>query len=259
MNTERYTAKDLEKLLRKQKIATMDELKRALETDVAVTVVRKLKLLRYRTSYSHRGRYYTLEDIPRFNDLGLWSYQSICFSRFGTLLSTAEAFVDLSDAGYYASELESVFEVAVDNALLRLFKQGRIVREKLAGQYLYCSADSQNRKRQISFRRFQQSEPRLGRLPEDLVPEELKAAIVLFFSLLDEQQQRLYSGLESMKWGYGGDRKVAEILGVDVGTVAKGRRQLLGQKVDAERVRKAGGGRKPMEKKLRKSSKKSDS
>ena len=34
-------------------------------------------------------------------------------------------------------------------------------------------------------------------------------------SLLDEKQRRLYAGPESLKLGYGGDRKVAEFLGMD--------------------------------------------
>jgi hypothetical protein len=81
---------------------------------------------------------------------------------------------------------------------------------------------------------------------------ELKAAVILFFSLLDEQQRRLYAGLEAQKLGYGGDRKMAEFLGVDVHTVARGRRELFGEQVHRERVRKEGGGRKAAEKKRRK-------
>jgi len=54
-----------------------------------------------------------------------------------------------------------------------------------------------------------------------VLPDELKAAIVLFYSLLDERQQRLYAGLEAMKVGHGGDAQVAELLDIDPGTVAR--------------------------------------
>ena len=54
-------------------------------------------------------------------------------------------------------------------------------------------------------------------------PEELKAAILLFYSLLDEQQRRLFAGLESIKLGHGGDSVLAEFLGLDPHTVARGR------------------------------------
>ena len=89
------------------------------------------------------------------------------------------------------------------------------------------------------------------------MPDEVKAAIVLFFSLLDEKQRRLYAGLESLKFGHGGDRRVAELLDLDVGVIARGRRHLLEQDVEVDRVRRVGAGRKRVEKKPRKSSSRS--
>jgi hypothetical protein len=86
------------------------------------------------------------------------------------------------------------------------------------------------------------------------MPDELRAAIVLFFSLLDEKMRRLYAGLEALKTGRGGDARIAALLGLDAGTVARGRKELLDQDVVEERVRKAGAGRKPVEKKRRRSS-----
>ena len=70
-------------------------------------------------------------------------------------------------------------------------------------------------------------------------------------SLLDEKQRRLYAGLEAFKLGQGGDRRIAELLGLAPHTVAKGRHELLSQEVQRGPVRHAGGGRKPTEKKRR--------
>jgi hypothetical protein len=86
----------------------------------------------------------------------------------------------------------------------------------------------------------------------EVAPEEVKAAILLFYSLLDEQQRRLYAGLESLKLGRGGDRQLADFLDLDPHTVARGRQQLLAQDVAVDRARRAGAGRKPVEKKRRK-------
>ena len=61
-----FRSDKLRSLLLRSKIATLDELKQALGTSVDVTVFRKLKPLDYLTSYSHRGRYYTLREIARF-------------------------------------------------------------------------------------------------------------------------------------------------------------------------------------------------
>ena len=258
MKPEKYSANSLAKLFRAKKIATMEELKEALGTDVDMTVFRKLQELDYRTSYSHRGRYYTLARIAEFDELGLWSFRSVYFSAQGTLLSTAEACITESEAGYFSSELESLLHVSVKNALRQLESEGRITREAIRGKHLYCALDAETRKGQLRARRVYESEAVSAPLPVGpgarVVPDELKAAIILFFSLLDEQQQRLYAGLESLKLGHGGDSKMAELLRLDVGTVARGRQQLLDHDVETERVRKVGGGRPPLEKKRRRSS-----
>jgi hypothetical protein len=66
----------------------------------------------------------------------------------------------------------------------------------------------------------------------------------LFYSLLDERQRRLYTGLEALKVGHGGDAQIAELLGIDPGTVARGRQELLSGEVTPGRVRRPGAGRK---------------
>ena len=76
-------------------------------------------------------------------------------------------------------------------------------------------------------------------------------------SLAATPDGRLFAGLESLKLGYGVDRAVAEVLDLDVGTVAQGRQDLLERDVELDRVRRSGAGRKPLEKKRRKSSKRS--
>ena len=63
----------LRKHLLRRKIATLPELKAALGTSADLTVFRKLKLLDYLSSYTHRGRYYALREAVRFDDVGLWS------------------------------------------------------------------------------------------------------------------------------------------------------------------------------------------
>ena len=252
MRTQWYHAEVLVELFKTQKIATLPELKRALGTRADMTVFRKLREIGYRTSYSHRGKYYALAEDMDFDARGLWVFESVRFSKCGTLLDTACAFVAGADAGLFCGELENMLNVGVKEALLKLFRQGRVAREQMFGRYLYCSTDSVVRRRQVMSRRMLERGAALGFVGGEAVPDELKAAIVLFVSMLDEKQRRLYAGLESFKLGHGGDRKIAELTDMDVHTVARGRRELLSQDVDAERVRKAGGGRKRVEKKRRK-------
>ncbi len=245
-----FRSDELRSLLLRSKIATLDELKQALGTSVDVTVFRKLKPLGYLTSYSHRGRYYTLREIVRFDDKGLWSQADVRFSQAGTLLATAETFVNRSPRGYFADELARALHVEVQDALHQLAQQRRITRQILSGLYLYTAIDRTVQQGQLLTRRNVEAIPMVVDASVLEVSEvELKAAILLFYSLLDEQQRRLYAGLESLKLGRGGDRHLAGFLDLDPHTVARGRQQLLAQDVEVDRTRRAGGGRKRVEKK----------
>lgn len=251
MMTQRYRIKDLSKLLKKRKIATMADLKQALGTDADATVFRKLKLVSARSSYSHRGRYYTLDNIPQYDEWGLWTFRDVHFSKYGTLLNTAQTLVESSPDGFLASELETLLQVSVKDALRKLTQTGRLTRDRRRGRYLYCAADPVIQRRQLHSRRQAEDAGEWAGQPvgEGIVPDELGAAVLLFYSLLDERQRRLYAGLEALKWGHGGDRKVARLLGLDVGTVAKGRQQLLQGEVLRDRIRKPGAGHPAVEKK----------
>jgi hypothetical protein len=244
-----FSANVLRRFLRKNRIAILPQLKQLLGTEADITVFRKLKELSYRTSYSHRGSFYTLDEIATFDERGLWSFDSVWFSRHGTLVATAEDLITQSPSGYFASELEELLHVPVKEPLLQLVEQGRIARQPVSGLYLYCAADPRTRQQQLRKRQSlpDQAAVAAAGASRGIVSDELRAAIVLFASLLDEQQRRLYAGLESLQLG--SDSQIAELLGLDPHTVAKGRRQLLAQDVDPDRVRAAGGGRKPVEKK----------
>jgi len=228
MRPETYGPQTLESLLNRYKVATMSDMKNALGTTSQSTVVRKLNSLGYLTSYSHRGKYYTLEALPRFDSRGLWSHGEIWFSEFGTLMSTAESFVTDSEGGYFVCELDKVLHVSTKKALQSLVLEERLCREKVSGWYVYLASDASTRKEQLRARIILEAELILAhglREPQVSV-DELKAATVLVYSSLDEKQRRLCAGLESLRLGYGGDRKIADLLGMNVHTVAKGRKQL---------------------------------
>jgi hypothetical protein len=74
----------------------------------------------------------------------------------------------------------------------------------------------------------------------------------LFLSRLNEAQRRWYVALESQRIGSGGDRRLAEITGLDEQTIRRGREELAAGLAEApvDRVRRPGGGRPPVEKKI---------
>src|SRR5438876_9978043 len=128
MRTPSFPAESIRACLHAHKVATLPELKQALGTEVGMTVFRKLRELGYHSSYSHRGQYYTLDEIARFDEQGLWSHHGIWFSRLGSLLNSAESFVQISEAGYFSHELENLLHVSVKEALLQLVSERRLAR-----------------------------------------------------------------------------------------------------------------------------------
>jgi hypothetical protein len=250
MRAPSFDPRVLRKHLLRHKIATLPELKEALGTTVSLTVFRKLKLLDYLSSYTHRGRYYALRETARFDDDGLWSHDAVWFSRHGTLVATIESFVNRAPRGWFADELADALHAEVQDPLRDLVRGGRLRRTEVAGRFLYTSADSRQSRDQIRTRQTTSAVPLVADASAlHVSPDELRAAILLFYSLLDEQQRRLFAGLESIKLGHGGDTTLAAFLGLDPHTVARGRQQLLDENVASGRTRRAGGGRKLVEKK----------
>jgi hypothetical protein len=75
--------------------------------------------------------------------------------------------------------------------------------------------------------------------------------INLLLSRMDEQQRRWFVAHESQDIGYGGDRLLSEMTGIDEKTIAKGRQELDNDLVGRpiESIRLPGGGRPVAEKK----------
>jgi hypothetical protein len=261
MRPEEYSADSVARLLQRQSIATLDELKEVLGTQADATVFRKLRTLDSLSSYSHSGRYYTLREVAAFDATGLWHHRGVHFSRWGTLLETVEAWVNRAERGWFASALAAELQVEVKEPLLKLVRQKRLAREEVAGAYLYCSADPKRRREQILARTLPATgEEAFSPLREASTDsDEATAAMAFFMSLLDERQRRLFAALESLRRGRGGDQAVARATGMDPHTIAKGRQELYARDRTLYRVRRPGGGRKRVEKKRRRSSPKSKS
>lgn len=238
--------------LNNNKIATIEDLKIVLDTQSRMTVFRWLRKMNYISSCSHRGKYYSLQQLAKYNQYGLWIYKTVLFSEYGTLKKTLEILISKSEKGYTASELNKFLNIKVDDALLELQKNRIINRKKISGVYVYLSTSPKCAKKQELIRNDSiQYQDDLKMCPEVLMIE-LKAALIIFFSTLNEKQRRLYAGFESLKVGYGGDTQIAELLNIDKRTVAKGRKELLNGKIDLDTVRETGGGRKPTKKKSQK-------
>jgi hypothetical protein len=85
--------------------------------------------------------------------------------------------------------------------------------------------------------------------PDRVLHEQMN----LLLSRLDEAERRWYAAVEATRLGRGGVRLVAQITGLDEKTIRRGQEELAGSLADVplKRQRRAGGGRPPVEKKIR--------
>lgn len=240
MRPIQYSTDGLSGAFDKHKVLTLEQVKASLGTPVKMTALRKLRELGYHSSYSHAGRYYTLERIARWDVHGLWVYTGIRFSRHGTLVDTVAHLVDNSEGGWLASELGEAVGVRVHAALLTLYRRGRVLRQQIGGEYLYVSV--QGGSQQLA-RRQEQITAAASQAMSPGLESGLGPHLTTFLATLNEKQRRLYAGFESLRLGRGGDAVVAGWTGLNIKTVARGRQELQAGGVSMERVRAVGAGR----------------
>jgi len=145
----------LRELFADKKVADLPTIKSAIGEVSVQTAFRYLKLIPYRRSYNHNGRYYALYEASRFDRFGLWSFEGIHFSVDGSLRSTVRRVVHEAPAGATHRELQLQLQLRVHNTLLELWRKDEIGRESLAGFYVYLHPEDKVREAQLTRRREQ--------------------------------------------------------------------------------------------------------
>ena len=144
--------KSLRRVLRQQKVLDISGLQRVVKGRSRRSLFRDLAALGYQTSFTHTGRYYTLQEISDFDEQGLWFYGEIGFSRAGTLKETVAQQVEETPQGRTHGELSRLLRVRVHNTLLDLVRAKRIGREPYRGRLLYVSANAVRASEQLQYR-----------------------------------------------------------------------------------------------------------
>lgn len=142
----------LARLLRKNHTMDFESIVKVVGGRSRRSLFRDLVSLGYLTSYTHAGRYYTLADIPQFDEHSLWFYRGIGFSRAGTLKNTLVELVGAAEAGYTHQELKALLHIRVHNTLLTLVHDKHINREHIEKIYVYVSAGAQRAAEQVTKR-----------------------------------------------------------------------------------------------------------
>lgn len=133
-------------------IAQLPDIMAALGGVSRATAFRALAQVPYRRSYNQNGRYYSRHDPARYDRLGLWCHQGVCFSRDGTLGATITRLVSESDQGWTHRELQALLHVRVRTFVLDAVEHGTLAREQVNGVFVYLHVDPSVRHAQLQRR-----------------------------------------------------------------------------------------------------------
>ena len=132
----------IRKLLQSKKVMSLKQIRHEIPDRPRSSLFRDLKKVELLTSYSHAGQHHALKSMVKFNPNGLWFYEQIYFSKYGTLKNTLVQIVSNSPAGMTHKELKTVLRIQVQNPLTHLIKTDRLQRRSLANQvFVYLAHD----------------------------------------------------------------------------------------------------------------------
>jgi hypothetical protein len=163
--------------LRKERVAPWHALAQQLDCSTK-TVQRALAQVGYYNSLNYNATFVTLQDVPRFDQHGLWTYQDVHFSRHGNLPQTIRQLIERAPAGYTVEELEGLVGTRVPNHVSRLLREGALARCFQGRSVVYLAADPRRRESQETVRR-QAGLPAAPAIPQTDLPPGLDALTVI--------------------------------------------------------------------------------
>lgn len=114
----------------------------AHELDFSISSSRRLlSSVGYYSSFTHNGKWYTLDSIPKFNRDGLWFHQDIGFSQAGSLTKSLIAITTKSPAGLTAEKLGEKLHCRCHSVLVGLLRRKKLQRRKIGRSFIYIAAD----------------------------------------------------------------------------------------------------------------------
>ena len=175
---------------RRKKVITLAEIKQELKTSVR-TIRRRLQVWGALASFNHNSRFYTLPELPQFDEQGLWFHRDVGFSSHGHLPQTIVALILQSPGGLTAAELGQRLRLDPRSFLWQFHQHPSVQREKVQGHYVYFAADPALAARQKAVRSTAMP---LVPLPS---AEESIATLVRAIQHPEESSEQLAAALQS--------------------------------------------------------------
>lgn len=147
--------------LRRKKVFTLELVAKALDCAL-ITARRHLKKWNAYKSCNKNNRYYTLPDVPKFDQNGLWRYEDIVFSKFGPLKETIIELVSNSKSGLSVNELTAMTGIS-HTFLYQMQDIPELKKEKINSKYFFFASQDVNYRKQ----KCNQKNALKNRLPTD--------------------------------------------------------------------------------------------
>lgn len=112
-----------------------------------ITLRRDLKKIGAITSYTHQGRYITLKRIPVFNDIGIWFYRDIGFTKYQSSLELIVELVNSSSEGLSREQIQETIKIQTCQQIQVLMMREKLNRVKIGSKYVYLPKELATNKR----------------------------------------------------------------------------------------------------------------
>ena len=153
MQSNQNIALKIRKLLVVNSVMSLKQLRSELNDRPRSSLYRDLKTLNLISSFTHTGQYHVLNETARFDQNGLWFFQEVGFSQYGTLKKTLVQITSDSLIGMTHKEMKTLFRIEVQKPLTDLVSTNAITRQLLPSRlYVYLSADQNKAEDQLQRR-----------------------------------------------------------------------------------------------------------
>jgi hypothetical protein len=169
----------IKKLLLKNRVMSVKQLRHEFRGRSRSSLFRDLQKLDEISSFTHTGQYHALKCSAAFDESGLWFFQDIGFSQYGTLKNTLVQVISDSQAGMTHKEMKTRFRIEVQKPLTDLVNTNAVTRQLLPNRlYVYLSATENKAEDQFQRRLVINDRPLNLALPPESIRIEILVEVV---------------------------------------------------------------------------------
>ena len=153
MGVPRNFPLQIRKLLLTNSVMSLKQLRLELNNRPRSSLFRDLGKLDSISSYTHTGQYHSLYETARFDENGIWFFQDVGFSRYGTLKKALVHIISHHPAGMTHAEMRKLFRIEVQKPLTGLVNTHAVTRRLLPSRiYVYLGVDETKAEEQFQRR-----------------------------------------------------------------------------------------------------------